>query len=762
MQTNQFQAQPIQLFDPNQLGKVSDPFALTLNPTHITIDPSTLNTLEPLSAPDTFAETSSRHGSVPVLEANLNNTEAQILVESSKTIADIYQASPKSFQELMVGLERAAQSGRVNFNLMTAGQRQHLASLGLDEKSSSTLIRQLFHMMKPLQDGQTTNAYQQIQQGLKSYFSGTSMQQRTIQQIESEAQDLIRTQQLLRELGGSGIRNLLDDKAAEHYDIAVSTVNSGNFKFHSAMDSTLSQILLASKQSPAKLGNLTHAIQNLQQSGSIDLSQRKVLSDFGLNVVDDPGGNGQLKVMDRGGQVVPADKLWKLFTVSSTYQNASPALQGVIDRGAMVIAQSGVVDDLRAKQFEQRQNVSTQNAAVNVQHQRVDEIRQQTVQTNQKVTELTEETQTLNQVLTSALTGLTSAFGAAAPAASSAAMSALATNQSFLSKYNVRVTGVISGDMEYFIGAMKASRSAVMLYLSNQLQQVNQELESTETVLASQKSEMLESMDDLLGMDSQLQTDSKELANTNQQLIVETDKLEDMEKDFEQYVAKETPNLTEEEKQVVNEDILPTVRKVVHTSVYQAREEIQATEQVLEEVALTHQKVMNLNQAVNTLALEVDENLEEAEEARQVSAPLIKQVEAAFDDGKDLDAPSLTPGTVDHEDNLSPTPIIPDQVLEEVNNDEAQLRNAKQAEVNLERQMANRTMETVLQQERLQRDYEEAKLAEQLELSQKEAQALEKQRSEAKQLAKQDDKEHQDLQENVEYSQEVHDKRFNA
>lgn len=472
----------------------------------------------------------------------LTSEEAGLLLAISEKLGDLYKSDQDRFNLAMQALQSITAQGRVDFSQLTPQQQSLLASLGLTAENTAQVYQQLYQLLLPTQQSQTSNAFQAVQSSVSHFISNVDLRQKTFSQIESQARDLSRIQGIVSNLSASSINSLLADQTAGVYDLAVSKITSQNFNLQSGMDYTLGHFVVLSQESPATLQQVENVLKKVQSDQDITTQERQLLNRYGLNIT----AENKLETLDR--KPLSLQEVQQLESVVFSMKDPSEGYARVLSASADVIRQSKKLEELgRRASFEVAQ-VQQTTTEVQTQNQVLQQTHQQTNQLNARLQAAQSQAQQLQTAVQSAPSLGTSATVDISPL--------------LLAQWNVRIERGPQGP-NFYIGQRQVSQLELMSYLGNLLQQQQQVIQKMATDLARKKSEILKATADLAQTTRKLETQTERLEQTRTEIQQETLRLQDLELIRLDLIRQETPHLQPQELELVRTVVDPLITATV-------------------------------------------------------------------------------------------------------------------------------------------------------------------------------------------------------
>ncbi|PIQ25270.1 hypothetical protein COW36_19955 [bacterium (Candidatus Blackallbacteria) CG17_big_fil_post_rev_8_21_14_2_50_48_46] len=510
----------------------------------------------------------------------LSGQEATLLLNISEKLGNLYKTDKASFQNAMQALESVTRSGNVDFSCLSAQQQQLLSSLGLTSQNTAQVYQQLYQLLLPTQQSQTSNAFQTVQSSVTSFLSNIDLKQQTFHQIETQARDLSCIQGVVSNLSASSIQNLLADQTAGVFDLAVSKITSQNFNIQSGMDYTLGHFVVLSQDSPQTLQAVEGILQKVRSDQAVSPQDRQLLNKYGLNITPE----NKLETLER--KPLSLQEVQNLESVVYSMQDPSQDYQKVLLASADVIRQSKKLEELGQRATFEVAQVQKTTTEVVTQNQALLQTHQDTNQINAKLQTAQSQAQQLQTVITSSPS--LSVGAAASPS--------LDISPIFLAQWNIRIEKGAEGS-KIFIGNRQASPLELMQYLGQLLQEQQATIQSMAADLARKKSEALKATANLAQSTQKLETQTEQLENTRKEIQTETLKLQDLELVRLDVIKEASPHLKPEELELVKTVIDPAVKqtvKTVQTKIAKLDQEIGKTLQAAHQAIQESQSVQEM------------------------------------------------------------------------------------------------------------------------------------------------------------------------
>lgn len=501
------------------------------------------------------------------LETPLSDQDAEALIVGSKNLSELHQSAPALFKETMQAL--SAQGRQAT---LTPRQQQLIEELDLPTLSPQ-VSNQLYQMMLPIYQGQSSNAFKVAQQAVTGFMSKMKVEERTLKKIEQDAKDLVRSSEVISGLTAGSVSSLLEDKTAEAYDMAVSQIDSRNFDIKTGMDYTLSQFIVQSQSNPQLLQQAESALNRLQQKQFLASADRTVLSQLGLRV------NEQGQVTDHQGQSVNTESLARLQDVAFSMMDPTPAYQSILKASADVINQSGKLLILSKQAEAQSQVVQKETQVLNTRNQEVNQIRQETAAVNQQLVETMGETEQLQKLLAQNM-------GIAAPGNIA---TVAPTSQPLLAKLNIQIVQQAGGPVKFQVNGQEVSQLNFIQHLSQQLSHKKAEVQALSSELQEKRSDLIKSAAELATATQNVSTQAEQLNEIKTNLEVETARLQDLELVYHSTVQKVSGKLKPSESKAFTVMLQPFVQQTTAHAKTVAHQVCERIERII--LPMAHQAV---------------------------------------------------------------------------------------------------------------------------------------------------------------------------
>jgi hypothetical protein len=618
----------------------------------------------------------------------LSSEEATLLLNVSEKLGHLFKTDRANFAHVMRSLETVTASGQVDFSRLSSAQQDQLKALGLNAQNTHLVYQQLYQMLLPMQQGQTSNAFQTVQSSVSHFLSNVDLKQKTFSQIESQARDLSRVQGVVSSLAASSINSLLADQTAGVYDLAVSKITGQNFNLNSGMDYTLGHFVVLSQESPTTLQQVESILQKVQSDQSVSAPERQLLNKYGLNV----NAQNKLETIER--KPLSLQEVQQLESVAGSMKDPSEGYSRVLSASADVIRQSKKLEELGKRAYFESEQVQQTTQEVQSQNQNLQQTQQATNQINARLQAAQSEARQLQTAVQQA---------PVQPGAT------LDINPTLLAQWNVRVQQTAEQTV-YLIGNRQVSQLEVMQHLGQKLAQQQQEIQRMSQELARKKSEALKATAHLAQTTQKLETQTDQLAQTRQEIQRETLKLQDLELIRLDVVRQETPHLKPEELQLVRATLEPQLAQTVAD----VRQFVQALDQTLE------QTLQAAHSAIQTAAETQEQVQRDARRWEQTLAQaddLNRSLQQTLSQLNRQQKSTALPSTVKAMEEVQQPPPphtyqSPSLLPEQFSSDSQQMRNKRR-----EQQKAER----FIQDSQLERRQLEAEEAEQREMERQNA-----------------------------------------
>jgi hypothetical protein len=494
--------------------------------------------------------------------AALSSEEAQLLLGISEKLGDLYKANRGQFTLAMQALEKVSGGGQVDFSRITPQQQQLLASLGLTAQNTATVYQQLYQLLLPSMQTQTSNAFQTVQSSVTSFLSNVDLRQQTFSNIESQARDLSQVMGVVSTLSAGSINDLLADQKDGVYDLSVSKITGQNFNLKSGMDYTLGHFVVLSQESPTTLQSVEGILQKVQSDQAVSPQERSLLNKYGLNV----NTQNKLETIER--KPLSLQEVQHLESVVFSMKDPSEGYQKVLSASADVIRQSKKLEELGQRASFEIVEVQKATVEVVAQNQNLQQTHQTTNQLNAKIQTAQSQAQQLQTAVQAA-----PSLVAANPSAT------LDVSPLLLAQWNISVQNGPEGQ-RFFIRGREVSQLEVTQHLGSLLKQQQLFIQQMASDLARSKSEALKATATLAQSTQKLETKTEQLEQTRAEIKVETIKLQELELTRLEVVKQAEPLLKPEERKMVQEVINPFVEKTVvsvQTRIEKLDQEIEQT-----------------------------------------------------------------------------------------------------------------------------------------------------------------------------------------
>lgn len=480
------------------------------------------------------------------LATRLSESESELLLDVSARLADTRMQDPAAFAEIMSALQKlnTDASGQVDFSALSTRQQDLLKGLGMTPGNTKVIFKQLYHMLLPEAQTDTSQAFKRVQAHVTSFISNLDLRERTVNQIQEQARDLAAVQGVVSNLSAGSISALLADQTNSAFDLSVSKITSQNFEIKTGMDYTLGHMFMLSQQSPATLQQIENLIDRVGHKQAIDGEEKDLLKRFGLELLPD----NNFRTLD--GKVLGSDSVSQLNNVISSLKDPSEKFSKVLRDSAALIAQSNKIEEY-ARQAQQ-QALAVQQTT------------QQVVAGTQNLEQKRQETNAIDAQLKFAHVKAESLVGAMN--AATGLFGGLPVEPQFLSQFNVKIVrapGAGPESMKYFVNDKECTRMEMFQHLGALKAKQDAEIAGLTTDLARKQTEVLTSSANLGVTTQKLETQKQDLKATEQVLERERGVLREMEADYKKTLAEALPDLKPEEKAFVETQLVPVVEKHV-------------------------------------------------------------------------------------------------------------------------------------------------------------------------------------------------------
>lgn len=488
----------------------------------------------------------------------LSEDEADLLLDVSSKLADIRDQDPAKFALVMSALQQLSTdaSGSVDFSTLNSQQQQALTGLGMNAQNTKVIFHQLYQMLLPGTQQESSAAFKKIQAQVTGFISNLDLREKTVSQIQQQARDLAEVQGVVCNLSANSIHDLLADQTASVYDLSVSKINSQNFNIRNGMDYTLGHMVVLSQQSPSTLQQVEGLIQKIKTDQNLDAGEQGLLKQYGLNL------NQQNKLETIDGKVLDYQAVNQLENVIFSMKDPSEGYQKVLQASAQVITQS--------HKLEQASTLAKQQSAV------VQQTTAQVVAGTQKVERLRQDANHIDAQLQFA--NLKASNLAKAMDAATNLFQTANIDPQMLSQWNIQIvpgSGQGVGGLKFMVDGKEVSRLEMLQRLGQLLTQQRAEVAGMITQLAQKKTETLTASAQLGSSTKTLEVQKADLKATEQVIAQGTTELHRLEEEQKKIVAAELPHLKPEERKLVETVIAPMVANEVKVAVKSADEAIQ-------------------------------------------------------------------------------------------------------------------------------------------------------------------------------------------
>lgn len=505
------------------------------------------------------------------LNTRLNEKEAELLLDVSERLASIRQNDPAQFQVIMSALQElsAGQDGQVNFSALSTQQQQALTGLGMTPQNTRVIFQQLYHMLLPTGQQNSSEAFKTVQASVTSFISNLDLREQTMNQIQQQAKDLSAVQGVVSNLAANSIEALLADQTNSVYDTGLSRINSQNFQINNGMDYTIGHFVVLSQRSPQALQQVEGLIEKVKSDQVLQPQERNVLSQYGLQL------NPQNKLQTIDGQVLDFNSVKRLEDVIYSMKDPSEGYLKVLQSSADVIRKSGQLEQIAALATRQNQQVQNTTHTVLVQTQQLQQLQTDANQLDSqlkgaqyKADHLVDAIGSISAVSPASNLGSLSAPATITPASNDALLD---LNPAFLQQWNIQIQAR-GGQLHFFVQGQEVTRLQMMQHLGQLLQQQRNEISQMSTELANKKTAAQQANVTLNQTTQQLETQSQDLAKTQNALTQGKAELDAMVKAHEALVAKVKPQLSPEELKMVETEIEPATQKASEQALKDATE----------------------------------------------------------------------------------------------------------------------------------------------------------------------------------------------
>lgn len=618
----------------------------------------------------------------PVVDgAPMSEDQAELLLDVSAKLAEVREQDPIKFQTVMAALRQLGTdaSGQVDFSSLSPVQQQTLMAMGMNAQNTKMIFHQLYAMLLPGTQQESSQAFKQIQAQVTGFISNLDLRQSAVSQIQQKARDLTAVQGIVSSLSASSINDLIADQTNSVYDLSVSKINSQNFDIRNGMDYTLGHMVLLSQESPTTLQQVEGLIQKIKTDQAIDAGEQTLLQRFGLNL------NQQNKLQTIDGNVLDYKAVNKLEEVISSMKDPSEGYQKVLQASAAVISQSHKLEQLSS--LAQQQSVQVQQTT------------QQVVQSTQNLEQIRQDANHLDAQLQFA--GLRTNNLLKAMDAAAGLMQTVNIDPQLLSQWNIQIVsnGQGPGTQRFFHDGKEISRLDMRQLLDRLLSQQRQEVATMSAELAHKKTEALTATAQLGATTKTLETQKADLQTTEQVIDVATKELHRLQDEEQKVIAAELPHLKPAEKQIVETQIVPI-------TAHEATLAFKAAEQAVAEIHRTVTKAETALAHARAVQQAVADDIRHWEEDLRSGKDLIQQIDQAVEtkpesapvDTPNLQQPSETPAEAAA---LAPQPKTPD--FEQAGGDELQAKALRQEQARSQK----RNEESFLESTRNQQAFDE-------------------------------------------------------
>jgi hypothetical protein len=520
-----------------------------------------LTALPPLPAatPDLTPATTTAETAAPALNARLSENEAELLLDVSSKLADARQQNPANFTLIMEALQllNTDASGSVDFSGLSAPQQQALAGLGMTPQNTKVIFQQLYHLLLPESQQETSQAFKKVQAHVTSFISNLDLRERAASQINLQYRDLSEIRGVVTTLSANSIDDLLKDQTNSVFDLSVGRINSQNFNIRSAMDYTIGHMVVLSQQEPQTLQQVDGLIKKVKDKQTLDVGEQALLKRFGLDL----NSENNLQTLD--GKALDTQAMGQLENVIFSMSDPSEGYSRVLKASAAVITQSRKLEDITAFAKEQVKEVQQTTVAVVQGSQQLEQIRTDANQIDARL----KFAQFKAEHLADAMDSATGLFGQ------------LNLDPQLLGQFQIQIIKEPQG-LRFMVAGKEVPRLEMLARLGQLLAQQKAEISGMANQLARKKTEALTTTAQLNVTTEKLETQKTELKATEQLIVAETAVLKQLEAEREQIVAQAAPGLKPEEKLMVETQITPAVE-------HQVAQAVEAADAVVQEIEVT-------------------------------------------------------------------------------------------------------------------------------------------------------------------------------
>ncbi|MGE3728619.1 MAG: hypothetical protein AB7I41_23920, partial [Candidatus Sericytochromatia bacterium] len=328
--------------------------------------------------------------------AALSSDEAQLLLGISEKLGNLYKTDRNQCHLAMQALEKVSGGGQVDFSRLSSQQQDLLCSLGLTPQNTAAVYQQLYQLLLPTTQSQTSNAFQAVQSSVTGFLSNVDLRQQTFSKIETQARDLSQVMGVVSTLSAGSINDLLADQKEGVYDLSVSKITGQNFNLKSGMDYTLGHFVVLSQESPTTLQSVEGILQKVQSDQLVTPQERSLLNKYGLNV----NTQNKLETIER--KPLSLQEVQQLESVVFSMKDPSEGYQKVLSASADVIRQSKKLEELGQRASFEMVEVQKTTVEVVTQNQNLQQTHQATNQLNAKIQTAQSQAQQLQSAVQAA------------------------------------------------------------------------------------------------------------------------------------------------------------------------------------------------------------------------------------------------------------------------------------------------------------------------------------------------------------------------
>lgn len=554
----------------------------------------------PTNSPPKNLEVPAQSSSVTdALNTRLNASESELLLDVSARLSTVRNQDPAAFAEIMTALQQlsSGNDGLVNFSALSSRQQGLLAEMGMTPQNTGVIFKQLYHMLLPGDQGDSSQAFQRVQAKVTSFISNLNLREQTLQHMNTQAKDLMAVSGMVSSLSANSIQSLLKDQTDSTYDLAVSKINSQNFEIKSGMDYTLGHFFVMSQQSPAELQQVEGLIEKVRSDQVLQPAERQALNKYGLSM----NAHNKLETLD--GKALDFAQINSLQNALYTMKDPTQEYQQVMNKMAGIITQSNKLSEYAALATQQNQQVQQTDQEVQVKTQTVHQLRNQANVLAVEIKQMQVQTDTIADAMNSA-TGI---------------FADVAIDPAILAQHNIRIQPGTNG-LQFFMDNRPASRLEVLHRLSGLMQNMKQQIEVKAETLGTTKVEALKAGVDLNHTEVKLEKEVVALEQTQAQIEIEKQKLLALQSDLNDYLPTALPQMKAEEIALIETTVKPLldqhIEKVIHSV-----ETVQAT--TVKTLAHAQQTLYQARQARELLA----EDLVKWDDAIETAQALVKAID---------------------------------------------------------------------------------------------------------------------------------------